>query len=305
MIEIFLDALVDSAKMLPLLLLVYIGIELLEYKLGNKMRKSIQKVGSAGPLLGAAAGALPQCGFSVITTALYSQRLVTIGTLLAVYLSTSDEAIPVILSQPDKASILLPLILTKVGIAIFAGYTIDFLFRKRNKQTLLHIQSYQRGNDDPSHHHESVIDKTACCGHHTCANPKKFQFKELFIHPLIHTLKIFSFILIVSFAINFLFFKLGDPLISKLFLNNSIFQPILAALVGLIPNCASSVAITELYLKGVISYGSVVAGLCASGGLGLLVLYKEEKKQREVWKIVGLLFLISVLAGITIQLLGL
>ncbi|MFZ4648640.1 MAG: putative manganese transporter [Patescibacteria group bacterium] len=305
MIEIFLDALIDSAKMLPLLLVIYIGIELLEYRYGNKIRKSVQKVGSAGPLLGAAAGSLPQCGFSVITTALYSQRLVTIGTLLAVYLATSDEAIPVILSQPNKAIILLPLIITKVIIAIFAGYSIDYLFRKKNQKTLDHIESYEKGSDDPSHHHEEIVDETACCGHHTCATTKKFRLKELFIHPIIHTLKIFSFILTASFLINLIFFKLGPEKLNKLFLGNSIFQPFLAALVGLIPNCASSVAITELYLKGAISYGSVIAGLCASGGLGLLVLFKEEKSRREVWKIIALLFSISVFAGVIIQLLGL
>lgn len=305
MSEIFLDALIDSAKMLPLLLVIYIGIELLEYKFGNKIKKSVQKAGTAGPLLGAAAGALPQCGFSVITTALYSQRLVTIGTLLAVYLSTSDEAIPVILSQPDKAGILLPLILTKVGIAIFAGYVIDFVFRKRNRETLAHIDSYYSGHDNPEHHHEEIDNETACCGHHTSAVTKKFPMKEIFVHPIIHTLKIFVFIFSVSFLINLVFFFLGEAALTKLLLNGTIFQPIITALIGLIPNCASSVAITELYLQGVISYGSVISGLCAGGGLGLLILFKEEKSRREIWRIIALLFSISVVAGIAIQLLGL
>lgn len=305
MLEIFLDALIDSAKMLPLLFIIYVGIELLEYKFGNKIKKSVQKAGKAGPLLGAAAGSLPQCGFSVITTALYSQRLVTIGTLLAVYLATSDEAIPVILSQPDQAKILLPLILTKVGIALFAGYAIDLFFRKRNKQTLAHIDSYSSGHDSPEHHHEEVDNKTACCGHHTSTLTKKFPLKEIFLHPIIHTLKIFVFIFLVSFLINFILFILGGDVLAKILLSGTIFQPLIAALVGLIPNCASSVAITELYLQGAISYGSVIAGLSASGGLGLLVLFKEEKNKAEIWKIVALLFAISALSGIIIQLLNL
>ncbi len=305
MLEIFLDALIDSAKMLPLLFIIYVGIELLEYKFGNKIKKSVQKAGKAGPLLGAAAGSLPQCGFSVITTALYSQRLVTIGTLLAVYLATSDEAIPVILSQPDQAKILLPLILTKVGIALFAGYAIDLFFRKRNKQTLAHIDSYSSGHDSPEHHHEEVDNETACCGHHTSTLTKKFPLKEIFLHPIIHTLKIFVFIFLVSFLINFILFILGGDVLAKILLSGTIFQPLIAALVGLIPNCASSVAITELYLQGAISYGSVIAGLSASGGLGLLVLFKEEKNKAEIWKIVALLFAISALSGIIIQLLNL
>lgn len=305
MLEIFLDALIDSAKMLPLLFIIYVGIELLEYKFGNKIKKSVQKAGKAGPLLGAAAGSLPQCGFSVITTALYSQRLVTIGTLLAVYLATSDEAIPVILSQPDQAGILLPLILTKVGIALFAGYAIDLFFRKKNKQTLAHIDSYSSGHDSPEHHHEELDNETACCGHHTSTLTKKFPVKEIFLHPIIHTLKIFVFIFLVSFLINFVLFILGGDVLAKILLSGTIFQPLIAALVGLIPNCASSVAITELYLQGAISYGSVIAGLSASGGLGLLVLFKEEKNKAEIWKIVALLFAISALSGIIIQLLNL
>lgn len=312
MYKIFLDALIDSAKMLPLLLAIYIGIEILEYKFGNKIRKSVQKAGDSGPLLGAVAGSLPQCGFSVITTALYSQRLVTIGTLLAVYLATSDEAIPIILSQPDKAGVLLPLIITKIIIAIVAGYSIDFIFRKRNRETLAHINSYNSGHDNPEHRHEEISNKTSCCGHHTCnnsengdiKNKKSFNVNELIIHPIIHTLKIFVFIFIVSFLINLILFLVGNEVLAKILLSGTIFQPILAALVGLIPNCAASVAITELYLNETISYGSVIAGLSASGGLGLLVLFKEEKNKKDVWMIVALLFSISTVAGIIIQLLN-
>jgi len=128
MIEILLDAFLDTAKMIPLLLLIYIGIELVEYKFGEKIRKTVQKSGTVGPIIGALAGSFPQCGFSVIGTALYTQRLVTIGTLMAIYIATSDEAIPIILSQPEKAGINLPLILTKIFIALLAGYSIDFVF---------------------------------------------------------------------------------------------------------------------------------------------------------------------------------
>lgn len=298
---IFFDALLDSLKMIPLLLVVYIAIELIEYKLGNKIRQKIQKAGHAGPALGALAGSFPQCGFSVVSTALYTQRLLTIGTLMAVYLSTSDEAIPVILSQPDKAKILLPIILTKIFIAIVAGYIIDFLFRKKNKKTLAHSLAYAEGKDEVGHHHESVVDESACCGHSLNSSAKRFSPKEIIIHPIVHTLKIFSFIFIVSLLINFVIFQIGENAIQKIFSEYIFIQPFLAALLGLIPNCASSVAITELYLKGIITYGAVIAGLCASGGLGILVLLKEEKSKREIFTIIGLLFGISVLAGLIIQ----
>lgn len=299
--EIFFDALFDSLKMIPLLLVVYIGIELIEYKLGNQIRKKMQNTGYAGPAIGSLLGIFPQCGFSVVSTALYTQRLLTIGTLMAVYLSTSDEAIPVILSQPDKAKILIPIILTKIIIALIAGYAIDFLFRKTNKKTIAHSQAYARGENNPEHHHESVIEETACCGHSLNSSAKKFNPKEIIVHPIIHTLKIFSFIFIVSFLINLLIFTIGENSLQNIFSHNIFIQPFLAALFGLIPNCAASVAITELYLKGILTYGAVIAGLCASGGLGILVLLKEEKSKREIFTIIGLLLGISVLSGLIIQ----
>ena len=299
--QIFLDALLDSLKMIPFLFLVYVGIELIEYWFGNKIRQGIQKSGKFGPGAGALVGSFPQCGFSVISTALYTQRLLTIGTLVAVYISTSDEAIPVILSQPDKAKIILPLILTKIFVALIAGYTIDLFFRKSNKRTLAHAEAYAQGKDDLHHHHESIIEEQACCGHSLSASAKKFNPKEIILHPLFHTFKIFTFILIISFVINFSIYKIGEETVRSLFAGHIFWQPFIAALVGLIPNCASSVAITELYLKGTITYGAVIAGLCASGGLGLLVLLKEEKNRRDVFTIVSLLFGISVLAGLIIQ----
>jgi len=299
--ELFFDALFDSLKMIPLLLVVYIGIELIEYKLGNQIRKKIQNAGSAGPAIGSLLGIFPQCGFSVVSTALYTQRLLTIGTLMAVYLSTSDEAIPVILSQPDKAKILLPIILTKIVIALIAGYSIDLIFRKKNKKILAHSLAYTEGRYEAGHHHECVIEETACGGHSLNSSAKKFSPKEIIIHPIVHTIKIFLFIFVVSFLINLLVFLIGEDALQNIFSQNTFIQPFLAALIGLIPNCASSVAITELYLKGIITYGAVIAGLCASGGLGILVLLKEEKSKREIFTIIGLLFGISVLSGLIIQ----
>jgi hypothetical protein len=301
MFQVFLDALMDTAKMVPLLLVIYIAIELVEYKFGNKIRERMQRAGSAGPAVGSLVGSFPQCGFSIVVTALYTQRLVTIGTLLAVYLSTSDEAIPIILSQPDKAKIIFPLIFTKIFIALLAGYGIDFLFKKANKKTLTHIDAFIEGRDDESHHHESVIEEKACCGHSASSSAEKFNFKEIFFHPIIHTGKIFIFIFSISFIINFIIFQAGEEALDKFLLTHGFLQPFITALVGLIPNCAASVVITELYLKGAITYGSVIAGLCASGGLGILVLLKEEKNKKDIFKILALLFGISVAAGLIIQ----
>ena len=299
--ELLADAFRDTIPMVPLLLVIYVGIELVEYKFGNRIISLVQKAGIAGPAVGALSGSLPQCGISVVATALYIQRLVTIGTLLAVYLSTSDEAIPIILSQPDKAGLILPLILTKIFIALVAGYSLDLLFRKANQNTLEHIGACARGEDDQSHHHESVLEEEACCGHSTSSSAEKFNPKEIFLHPVIHTAKIFVFILVISFLLNGIIFHIGQEALGKLLSGYSFFQPFVAAWVGLVPNCAASVAITELYLKGAITYGSLIAGLCASAGLGILVLFREEKGKKEVFKIMGLLFGISVTGGLVIQ----
>lgn len=299
--DIFLEALIDSAKMIPLLLISYVGIELVEYKYANKIREAVQKAGVFGPAVGAVTGSFPQCGISVVASALYTQRLTTIGTLLAVYLSTSDEAIPVILSQPDKAEIIVPLVITKIIIAIIGGYAVDFAFRKSNKETLAHIKAYAEGSDNKQHNHEIILEEKACCGHSASPSSVEFNPKEIILHPIIHTAKVFIFILIVSFAINFAIAQMGEEAFENLFLGSSVFQPFLVALFGLIPNCAASVAITMLYLKGAITYGSVIAGLCASGGLGLLVLFKEEKDKKDVLSILLLLFGISVSAGYVIQ----
>lgn len=299
--DIFLETLTDSAKMIPLLFIIFVGIELVEYKYANNIREAVQKAGIFGPAIGAVTGSFPQCGISVVASALYTQRLITIGTLLAVYLSTSDEAIPIILSQPEKAKIIVPLIITKIIIALIGGYAVDFAFRKSNKEILAHIKAYAEGYDDEYHGHETILEEKACCGHSASPSSLKFNPKEIILHPITHTVNVFIFIFSVSFAINFAFAQMGEETFKEIFLVNSVFQPFLVALFGLIPNCAASVAITMLYLKGVITYGSVIAGLCASGGVGLLVLVKEEKDKKDVLIILLLLFVISVSAGYIIQ----
>ena len=300
--EIFVDALKDTAPMLPLLLGIYIAIELLEYKYGGFIRKAAAKTGWFGPLLGAAVGLFPQCGFSVIATALYTQRLLTVGSLLAVYISTSDEAIPVILAQPGKISLLLPILIVKLIIALIAGYAIDLVFHRRNLKTLAHIEAYAIGRDDKSHHHERALDPKACCGHDFGRDSKGIDYKELFFHPVKHTAKIFIFLFVISAILNY-FFSFSGAAVNSLLLSGNFFQPLLAAAVGLIPNCAASVAIAELYLKGILSFGSVIAGLSASGGLGLVLLFKEEKNKKRAFAILGLLFGVSAFSGLIVQLL--
>lgn len=302
-----LDALVDSAKMLPILFIVYLLIEFIEHRWGSSMNHVIGRAGKAGPTIGALVGSVPQCGFSVMGTALYNQRLITVGTLIAIYLSTSDEAIPIILSDPSSAASVIPLLACKIVIAVVFGYLIDFVCRKTNRTTLEHIEAYDKGIDDVTHDH--TVSEKACCGHVLGddadeGESHKMTARELLVHPLKHTLKIFVFILLITFAINLLFAILGEDSIAAALGAYPVLQPVIAALVGLIPNCAASVAITEFYLKGIIGFGAAIAGLCASGGLGILVLLKEERSKAEAMRIILVLFVISVFAGFVVSLFG-
>lgn len=298
MIEnILTDAFIDTARMTPLLLIIYIGIELFEFKFGAKIKDWVIRSAKSGPVAGAIAGAFPQCGFSVIATVLYTQRLATIGTLLAVYLSTSDEAIPILLSDPRGIPLLMPLIATKIIIAVIAGYTIDLAFKKNGLGVLAHIKSLMAGKDAPEHHHEIIADEKACCGHLADSTSKRFNPKEILLHPAIHTAKILIFIFIISAILGFIVETAGSDALKSWFADAILWQPVIAALIGLIPNCAASVAITEFYLDGVITYGAALAGLCASGGLGLLVLVREEKERKNIFLVIGLLFSISILIG--------
>ncbi len=282
-----LDAFIDSLHMLPFLFLIFVFIEIIEYFYSEKITKLSQISDKAGPLAGSLAASFPQCGFSVIASTLYTRRLITKGTLLAVYLSTSDEAIPVIVSDPSKIHLVVPLLLTKIIIAILAGYAIDFIPAfKKEKQ----IQT-----DD------NIIDCEAeegCCKHHINTKRKR----DLFLHPLEHTFNVFLFIFLITILLNYIIFRIGgEENLGHYFLNNSIFQPVITAVIGLIPNCAVSVAITIMYLKGAIGFGSVIAGLSSGAGLGLLILIKRNQPYTDTILVVLLLLFVSIFSGLLIQ----
>ncbi len=283
--ELFLDAWIDSAKMIPFLLVIYFMVEWFERKFGNTIEHRLEKTTKAGPVLGALFGCVPQCGFSVVAASLYSRRIITTGTLLAVILSTSDEAIPVLLSQPAQIGAVIKLLIIKLIIGIAAGVMIDLLLRRRTVSAPVSA---------------AMPHDVGCCNHHVSGTTRPWQ---MLVHPLVHTAKIFAFIFAVTLSLNGLMAWVGEENIGRILLRHSLFQPFLAALVGLIPNCAASVAIAGLFLKGGLSFGSTVSGLCCSGGLGLLVLFKENRDMKETLRIIALLVIISTVAGLAIQLL--
>lgn len=281
-----IDAFIDSIHMLPFLFFIFVIIEIIEYFYSNKMTKLAKYSDKVGPLAGSFAASFPQCGFSVIASTLYTKKLITKGTLLAVYLSTSDEAIPVILAEPSKIGLVVPLLITKIIIAILAGYLIDFIIDKTS---------------DKNQINETVLDdevQEGCCHHHV-NKPRK---RDLLLHPLEHTFNVFIFVLIVTIGINYLVHKVGgEENLGQYFLNDSVLQPVITAIVGLIPNCAVSIAITLMYLKGAIGFGSVISGLCSGAGLGLLVLFKKNESLKDSFKILLILLAVSIFSGILIQ----
>lgn len=287
------DAFTDTVGLLPLLAAVYFFVSFLEYRYGDKMGSFLARFHKFGPVLGAFLGCIPQCGFSVVASALYVKRVISVGTLLAVFLSTSDEAVPILLSMPDKAHLVGILIIVKVAIAVTAGMTVDLVLHSMNISKLKKAASI----DDACE--EAVMGHSGCCAHGV--DKKRSEIKSLLIHPLRHTAKIFLFLFILTAAMNYLIYFVGAGRLEKLLLNGTVLQPLLASIIGLIPNCFASVLLAGLFAKGAISFGSMVAGLCAGAGLGMLVLVKENKDTKDTISIIGLLVGISVVAGVVIQ----
>jgi uncharacterized membrane protein YraQ (UPF0718 family) len=292
---LLVDALVDTTKMIPFLLMAYVLVAFLEHHYGDRMGRYVTRLGRGGPIIGALVGCFPQCGFSVLAAALYTKRLVSGGTLLAVFLATSDEAIPILFALPGKGRIILPLILIKVIIAIIAGLAFDLIFgRKPDQPKTPQEHTLDEDRDEALHH-------TACCAHEVSSRPTWLQ--ALVKHPLLHTLKVFAYLLVLTVGMNYLLDRVGNDRLASLLQHGSALQPTLASFIGLIPNCFASVVLAELYAKGVLSFGSLVAGLCAGSGLGLIVLVQENKNWRNTLLILASLLGVSIFWGMILQLL--
>ena len=281
MADILADTLLDSLKILPFLFLAFVIMELLEHRANGKIERFFAKAGKAGPAAGALLGCVPQCGFSVLCANLYSGGVVTLGTLIAVFLSTSDGAVLLLAAAPQQLPALFKLLLCKVVIAVAAGYLVDFFGRKRNRQSVGSL-------------HE-------ICDHEHCGCEKH---NNIWIPALLHTVKIFGFLLLFTFLLNFLVALLGHERLETLLLHDSVFQPLAAALLGFLPNCAASVLLTQLYLEGTLSFGAVVAGLCTGAGAGLLVLFRENRHVKDNLKIMAILYAVAVVSGVLLQAAG-
>lgn len=270
-------SLTDTLKLVPFLFLTYLFMEFIEHRTSDKVKKVIHKSGKAGSFLGGLLGAVPQCGFSASAAGLYAGRVISLGTLIAIFLSTSDEMLPILISEKADLSLIFQILGIKVLIGILAGFVIDFVmhFGRKQKEESLKIH-------DMCEH-----------GHCHCE-------KSIWKSALKHTLQIVLFILIVNLVLTGTIEIVGEESLANLFFAKPVIGEIVAGVVGLIPNCASSVVITQLFLEGVIGYGAMMSGLLVGSGVGLLVLFRANESLKENLKILALLYAIGVGCGIVL-----
>lgn len=276
MLDIIIDTLLDALKLIPFLFIAFIFIELIEHKFNNKSKEFVRKSGKFGPIIGSLLGIVPQCGFSVAATNLYITRVISLGTLFSIYLSTSDEMLPVMLSQNVPFISIFKLLLIKFVIGVIFGFVIDIIFRNKRFG-----KNYQ---------------------YHICEEEHCDCEHSIILSSIKHTFNTIIFIIFITFILNFLFSYISEDVMSKLFLKNSLLGPFLSSLIGLIPNCGSSIMITELYLNNAINLGSCISGLLTGSGIALLVLFKSNRNSKENIFIMTTLYLIGVLCGIIIEL---
>lgn len=278
------EAFIDTLKLLPFLLLTFIAVEVFEHKLGKKFDDRIKDSGRLGPVIGAALGIIPQCGFSVMAVGFYSQGYITLGTMIAVFISTSDEALPILISTPGAANRILPFIIAKFLLAVLWGYIIDFIVSRKR----LKLEG-QNGKKEFECYEDECVDKP-------------LNLKNIAYHSIRRTLKISAYILAVNLIITVLLESTPIGTLNGVTRGKGILQIIIASALGLIPNCAVSIGLVQFYLAGAIGFASLIAGLSSNAGLALLVLFKEEKNKRKSMFITLTLLGTSILSGLVLSL---
>lgn len=281
MTEIIIDSVIDSIKLLPFLFLTYLFMEWLEHKTGSAARNTIRIAGKLGPVWGGLLGVIPQCGFSAAASSLFTGRVITVGTLIAVYLSTSDEMFPIMISNAVPAATIIKILACKAAIGIISGLVVEYVYT--------HVLKKQEKEMDI---HEICEEERCNCEH------------GLLSSALTHTLHVFVYIFLISLALNIIIGLVGEETLAGLFTGASIVGELIAALVGLIPNCASSVVITQLYLEHIIGTGAMMAGLLVNAGVGILILFRLNHDRKQNFRIIGLLYGLGVFWGIIIELTG-
>lgn len=305
--EFFLHALKDTAPMLPWILVLYIVIQLIESRTDLKKVKRLG--GKLGPLVGSATGLIPQCGFSVMAAKFFEQKYITLGTLLAIFMATSDEAFILMLSSGEGAVYVLPMVVIKILVGVAVGYAADGVMRLiGRRQVCVEMPNAVDGKAATTHEifmqrflQEREVEANCSCGrNHDGEGP----WKQYLLYPVLHTLKVAGFIFLVNFILTAIIHSVGEAVFAEFMRGHLFLQPFVTCVVGLIPNCASSVVITETFLSGGIAFGSCVAGLCANAGMGFVVLLKNTRKWKRNLLMVVACYCIAVAVGMLVNLLG-
>ena len=277
MLDVLLDALMDTLKLIPYLFVTFLLLEIIEHKFSKKSEKVLENNKKFGPLIGGLLGGLPQCGFSAIASNLFSSKVITMGTVVAIFLATSDEMLPIMLGEKVDPKLMFGIVGFKVILGIIVGLIVDFIYKNKTEKN-----------------HESI--------HHMCEHDHcDCAHSNVFVSSLLHTLKTVIFVVVANILIGIAIFYIGEDNISNLLLNHNILGYFISSLIGLIPNCAASIIITEVYLNKLISIGTLIAGLLTGAGLGILLLFKNNKNMKENLTILGIVYFVGVIAGIIID----
>lgn len=317
-VDVLADSVIDTLKLIPFLFVTYLAMEALEHFASNKVREAVERAGTAGPVVGALLGALPQCGFSAMAATLFSGRVVTAGTLVAVILSTSDEMIPVFVAHQEPASRMLSIIAIKVVLGIVAGLLLDVALRLLHRagdghahihelceREHCHCEEADELDDDEGH--DGRGDHNDHDGHHEHAHHHGHSHHGawgIVRSACVHTIQVTAFIFLISLLFGLIIEGLGVDSIRSMLAYHPVRATFIAALVGLIPNCGASVAIAELFLDGTLATGPMLAGLLSSGGVGLLVLWRTNADARQNVYVTLLVYGVAVLAGLAACALG-
>lgn len=280
MLDLIKDVLLDTVKLLPFLYFTYLVMEYLEHHLEGHTDAVMKKAGRFGPLVGGLLGVVPQCGFSTVAANLYAGRIITVGTLLAVFFSTSDEMLPIMISRQVPVGLIVRILALKALIAVAAGFLVDAVYRRRGKT--------------PSGSIGEICDHEHC--HCEESSP--------FVSALRHTVSIGLFILLINFLIALLLHLAGEDVLMRVIRSVPMLSVVLSGVVGLIPNCAVSVAITTLYLDGFLSFGAMMAGLLVGSGMGTLVLLRINRSARDNAQIIILLLAVGIICGMALDFFG-
>lgn len=317
-IDVLQDAFFDTLYLIPFLLVTYLFMEWLEHKTGSKAQDAIRRAGVGGPAIGALLGVVPQCGFSAAASTLYAARVVTLGTLFAVFLSTSDEMLPIFIAEQVPANVLFTVIVFKIVIGMAFGFAVDAVMRATHRDHKhLHIHELcerdhcdcNHGCETCEHNPELVYEHNDCdedCehDHHHHDHSHDAGWGGIVRSAVKHTVQVTVFVFLVSLVLNVVLAVVGEEALGEFLSANGAVAVVGSAIVGLIPNCAASVAIAQLYIEGVLGFGAMMAGLLSAAGVGMLVLLRTNRHAAENLAIIAVLVAVSALCGFAFDLAG-